>query len=145
MIISVKESLGMPQTGTHRAIVREIEETTSNSEHSTPQLKVVFVSTDPKDRWKISKWLNLRGYEHDDNGDVLYRDGKPVISKVNTDMALDILSKTCFRLGMKVGQNDAKDLIGLEGYIQVVPNPNKPSQTMIENIYSIEYAESHLV
>ena len=137
----VKQGLVLPEMGAHRARVTSVTETTAKTKQKTPQLEVSFKCEDGK---SIRKWYNLVGWEHDAEGDVVFKNDKPVPSKEKTADCMNILGVDAFRMGAG-GADDSIDtnaLVGCECGIQVEPNINgKPS---VEKIYSVEYLESIL-
>jgi hypothetical protein len=142
MNIIVKEGgVKLPDFGSHKAVVSAVEETVANTEAAGPQLKVTFRAEDKS--WSISRWYNLVGYVHDENGDIKYnkKTGAPEISKENTEAALNILATDAGRMGAgKAGDNiNARDLIGCACGIQVEPNiKGNPS---VKSVYDVAYLE----
>ena len=137
MKFKVKAS-GMPNTGLHSAKVHSVEETTSTGDYKTPQLKVVFVPTNSEEKWIITRWYNLRGYQHDEHGSVKMKNNLPVESVEHTEICFDILGRHAYRMGLEIGDVDASAMIGCTCGIQVEPKDGDPSKVEVSGVISNE-------
>ncbi len=141
MKFTVKAS-GMPSIGLHSARVSTVTQTTSKSDLKTPQIEVVFLPTSSDEHWIITKWYNLRGYEHSESSKrddkVVMKNNKPVESEDNTAICLDILGKHAYRMGLTVGESDINDLVGCECGIQVEPKDSDPTKVEVSSVVSSE-------
>lgn len=136
----VVDALSMPVAGLHRAVIAAVELCTSlKNDYKTPQLKVIFESVDPLEKFRISKWYNLLGYKHDADGQVTLdsKTKRPIKDDKNTQACFNILGVDAGRLGLPADKEvSEQDLIGLSGGILVEPKASDPTKVEITQVMS---------
>lgn len=110
--------------GEHKTTIKTVYETLAKASDlygdRTPQIEVSYET----EKGFIRQWLNLEGYEKDDNGNYkLNKKGNRVKSDENTEAAIAIFARLGLHAGIPEGSEfEPKDLIGMEVTIMVAPN-----------------------
>lgn len=110
-----EEGLQTLGTGLHKVKIDKV--LNAKSDYGTPQLEVTYKSTDEETKGQtIREWLNLEGYQKNEDGTyVLDDDGKRIHSDENTEAAKRIVGQRAYAVGIEKGIGfNRNDLLGKE-------------------------------